>query len=256
MATNPIPIDDQEENIVISDQDEIEIPSLRVRFDSLILAHRAMAADVENYSVFTSRLNEVTHPNFSYVPRWVYFYYIKVNAAGHLEVKHYLYWEKDAAGQYLPIPNDDAKLAAIAKDLADRARIGDDTYRLASANFQNVIWNKKKSYIMSFFDHARWNVHGRDDAREGVVFNDATPNFSFFDAKKLPVTLQGGDQRYVLSIINHMKRNAAGDDLLLNEQIKYKFDFVVDIGYSTIDAPPVLMILDPGGTNQGTSDAP
>ena len=213
-----------------------------------------------NYDVYKTRLN--THPNFSYIPRYVYFYYINITPEGELDVRHYTHSES-VAGVKQPIPRDKIHLEGIASRLAQNARVNGTSPISDGQHFKDIVWTKK-SYIIVFLDESGWDFHDFDMTVPGVVFSAATPNHSFYDALKLDVPMPGGTTRSAIAFINHMKRDDAGNDLKGNEvephdrerRQAYKFDMALDVKYTDASVAPMLITMDPGGENQGPPEIP
>jgi hypothetical protein len=209
----------------------------------------AVAAGQSRASIYEKRLTETPpRAKFDQIPWSVYFYYVRLDTDGRLRVKHYFY-DKGA-----PIPHD--TLATVVQGLVDRIRAGDPTLPITGRNFQNLEW-KRKSYIAFFVDEENWTLHKNGNPLDGIRFdNSPTPNHSFFDAVDLKVTVTNArsgavTQRSAIVFINHMKRNAAGDDLQNTDAQAYKFDMIFDVKFSDDTTAPMVVIFDPDGTNIG-----
>lgn len=103
-----------------------------------------------------------------------------------------------------------------------------------------------------------WALHKRADGGTAIAFNigkSSTPNHSFFDGRDLEVEIPDGgggtDRRSAIALINHMKRNSDGEDLLEGDAQPFLFDVYVDASYSGSTGSALTVILDPGGTNMG-----
>jgi hypothetical protein len=102
--------------------------------------------------IFVKKLGK---PNFEYVPRHVYFYYIRINTDGTLKVDHYEYFEPDPnfptdpVKKWKEIPRTQAELEALTRRLVDNARPTGAQQGKTGSKFQGVIWDRR-SYIIFF----------------------------------------------------------------------------------------------------------
>jgi hypothetical protein len=205
-----------------------------------------------NHDIYDNRLTRATPwPEFQYVPRRIYFYYVSFDSSNAPTVDHYLYDNKDPGGQWTPINESD--LPALVSKLANNAAgpRSDPAPDPLSKNFKDIVW-RHKSWIVILIDEEGWNFHKRTPFQTAAAFNvdkGSTPNHSFFDAVDLSVSFDG-KTRSAIAFINHMKKDADGNDLQGNDDQIFLFDAFVDVMYrGSTDWLPV--ILDPGGTNQG-----
>lgn len=208
-----------------------------------------------NHDIYDNRL---THPHppvpFQYVPRRIYFYYLTLDADAAPTAEHYRWDNKDSSGAWIPIT--EADLPSLVTNLVANARGNKDKPAPHGQNFIDVIW-KHKSYIVILIDEDGWSFHTRAGGQTAATFNvdkGSTPNHSFFDAFDLRLQI-GGKDRHAIAFINHMKRNADGDDIQDGEEQDFVFDGYVDVKYRGA-SDFLTVILDPGGTNQGPPEMP
>jgi hypothetical protein len=229
-----------------------------------------------NRSIFQKRLTMVhPRPQFSKTPHCMYFYYLRVNASGRLKISHFFYegpkvvTNPQGKKESRPIPYDKVGLDHLIRRLAKNARRKNPTNPAPQGgNLKRVRWTRK-SYIVLFLDEANWSFHrkGKNAAfvfltrkeRNGRKLRMAK-NYSFFDGMVLPVEMPvhrpaGTDVREALVFVNHMKRNDSGDDLR-KEKKPYQFNIFLDVKFEDGRGAPMLVILDPGGTNMGPPDPP
>jgi hypothetical protein len=194
---------------------------------------------------------------FKHVPYSLYFYYVRLDGDSRLRVDHYFYVDgpPDDPAEWQPIPPD--RVAAIVAELAANARTGGSNPPSSGSNFQDIVWTRK-SHLAILIDEEGWALQRRADGGTAISFNmgkGSTPNHSFFDARDLEVGIPdgsgGADRRSAIAIINHMKRNSDGEDLLEGEAQSFKFDVYVELSYSGAAASAVTIIIDPDGTNMG-----
>lgn len=192
-------------------------------------------------------------PNFDLVPHTVYFYYVRLDTDGRLRVRHYT---RESA---TPIPYD--TLSQVVQEMVDNVRDGDSSWPSDGKNFADIVW-KRKSYVAFFIDEANWELHKNGNPQEGIRFvASPTPNHSFYDAIDLKVTVANRrtgviTQRSAIAMINHMKRNAAGDDLVLGDSQTFKFEMIFDVKFADLSNAPLVAIFDPEGTNLGPPIGP
>jgi hypothetical protein len=217
-----------------------------------------------NEDVYDKRLTaDPPPPGFDYIPRCMYFYYVRIDASGMVRVDHYFYpnGPADDPGQWRPIPYAEATdPGGIVKRLALNARPSmrvKNPPKLDSDSFENVVWTRR-SYVAIFFDEGNWAFHRRIGNRPSVAFNVSEghkPNRSFFDAADLIVDMPnrrtgGTDNRTAIVFVNHMK-DGDNDGDLGGRADTYKFDMYLLAKYARSGAPAMTVIFDPGGTNQG-----
>lgn len=229
--------------------------------NSLICCHLCDKQDI-----YLQRLGspDECHKKFQYVPRCIYFFYLRLNNDGCLKVEHYFYVEgpADDPSQWKKIPYDDVE--GILYELALNARPSGNRYgRLSLKNFEKVKF-RRKSYVAFFLDEGNWAFHKRADRRSAMIFNSikagVKDNFSFFDAKdfQFPMPRSDGhtDLRTGIFMINHMKKNAQGDDLEGPDPVKFAFDMFFDVRFAEPTKEKLVVIFDPGGDNQGPPQQP
>lgn len=224
-----------------------------------------------NEDVYEKRLTaQPPAEGFEKVPCCVYFYYVRVDRIGTVRADHYFYAngpEGSRSEEWREIPYEEmAKPDGLMKMLADNARpSGEHKFALPNNSFRDVVWNHR-SYIAIFFDERNWFFHQRTNNKSSVVFNvteGRDPNRTFFDAKDLVLEMRvrgrrgrpdTTDRRSAIFFVNHFKDND-GTALGSNGRAerKYKFDMYLQARYARPDAPPVTVIFDPDGTNQGPS---
>lgn len=199
---------------------------------------------------------------FKYVPYSLYFYYVRLDGNGRLRVDHYFYVDgpPEDPVEWKPIPPE--RVAAIVVELAANARAGGANPPPSGSNFQDIVWTRK-SHLAILIDEEGWALQRRADGGTAIAFNTrkgGTPNHSFFDARDLEVGIPDGsggtDTRSAIALINHMKRNADGDDLLAGEAQSFMFDVYVELSYSGAAASAVTIIIDPDGNNMGPPIGP
>jgi len=230
-------------------------------------------APYNNYDVYKRRLKTDPSGNFQYTPYWAYFYYIYFDNVGRLKIRHYTYSETPPGDGLGEIEYSETKLTAIAQDLAQNARRGildklRENPEKDGENFENVVWNKK-SYVIFFVDQPGWIFHDEDVKEPGVAFSAATPNHSFYDAMRLTVPMAKIDptddgSRTAIVLVNHMKHDDDGHDLeghptpVYDPKRRQKFEFALalDVHFANSTAAPVMVTIDPGGTNQGPPESP
>ena len=111
-----------------------------------------------NKDVYEERLKAPRPlPGFDYVPRCIYFYYVRIDNSGMVRADHYFYANgpADDPSQWQPIPYADAvDRNGIIRTLALNARPSTrikNPPKLDSDSFDNVVWNRR-SYVAIFFD--------------------------------------------------------------------------------------------------------
>lgn len=227
--------------------------------DGLIRSELTNTQFGTNHNIYDKRLT-ATHPStaFTYVPRCIHFYYIVFDENNQPRADHFFYnnGPKNNPGEWNEIPTDQVEF--LIPDLIANARsTGIKNPVVSGNNFYNIQW-RRKSYVLIVIDEDDWPFQRRNNGNIAAAFNiskGSTPNHSFFDAMDIEVDIPNGsggtDTRYAIAFINHMKRNADGDDLIQGDTQRFEFDAYVDVKYAPPAAPPLKIILDPGGTNQG-----
>lgn len=223
-----------------------------------------------NHSIYEERYVSGT-PGFEKTPHSMYFYYVRVNSNGTLEVSHYFYENFDASGTSQPIPRDEASLETLLQTLAENARPnGAKNPPQIGSNFVGIEW-RRKSYVAIFVDELNWSLHKFQNEDPGVVFitdpkegKTGLENHTFFDALDLEVTMPisrprpGGptqDQRSAIVFMNHMKADDAGNDLGVGGGQFFQFRMFFDVKFADGTAG-MTVIFDPGGTNLGPPAPP
>ncbi|MEA3030213.1 MAG: hypothetical protein QOG13_1538 [Sphingomonadales bacterium] len=226
----------------------------------------AVSATPTNHSIYEERY-VAGKPGFDKLPHCIFFYYVRVNGNGTLEISHYFYENFDEEGVSLPIPRDEATLNGLMKTLALNARpTGSGNPPANGSNFRNIVWNRK-SYIGIFIDEGNWALHKFANQDPGVLFitdpkdgKAGLENHTFFDAMDLDITMpifrpKSGapteDQRSAIVFMNHMKADEAGNDLGGGGTGQF-FQFKMFFGVKFADGTDgMTVIFDPGGTNMG-----
>jgi hypothetical protein len=235
----------------------------------------AVREGVTNHGVYEERLSATPNPvqNFDYVPRCMYFYYVRIDASGKLKISHFFHVDGDINDKstWQPIPYDRATLETIVQTLAKNARRLAPTAPppLPQINFKNIVWDRK-GYIAIFVDEANWSFHEKGNTQPAVIFDPAkgsVENHSFFDAMNMRITMPvrrppGTDTRSAIVFVNHLKEDEAGTDLgsgLPAGQIKtenFQFEMFLSVAFADGTDAPMTVIFDPGGTNQGPPEMP
>lgn len=204
-----------------------------------------------NHDIYDNRLTAAYPPEpFRTAPRRIYFYYMTLDQNNAPSVEHYLYENKDAGGVWVPIAEGD--LEGLVTKLVRNARTTKSTPPVHGHNFVNVEW-RHRSYIVIIIDEQGWAFQKRADGNTAAAFNvtkGSTLNHTFFDATDLRVSVDG-DTRYAIAFINHMKKDADGNDIKdTDPPQEFVFDVYLDVQYR--GSPDfITVILDPGGTNLG-----
>lgn len=228
----------------------------------------AAPAGTTNYDIYEKRLTvDPPVPGFHYVPRCIYFYYVRVDNSGKLRIDHYFECNGPVEDptQWQPIPYTDVPARVKALALNGRpGTVNKNPPTLPDHNFENIIW-KRRSYIAFYFDEANWHFHTYGGAKSAVVFKVGAgvyPNHSFFDAKDvlldMPNIFHGGtDKRSGIFFVNHMKMNEAGDDLALPAPSqRFEFEMFLKVQFAETSASTLTVIFDPTGTNQSPPEQP
>ncbi|HST35082.1 MAG TPA: hypothetical protein VLK25_00420 [Allosphingosinicella sp.] len=248
-------------------------------------ADDAAKAGIVDRSIYAQKRNTGGYYD---VPHSVYFYYVRVNTNGQLEVTHYFYPYvapgDDPAdhSKWNPIPHDRAVLEGIITALAQNARPirrprpGEQARvrypPISGYRFENMEW-EYKSYIVFFIDEVNWKFH-KPPNTDPVVFittgkdgKIGCPNWSFFDALDFDITMPIGDsvntdERSAIAFINHMKADDLGRDVgedasgnpipgpRPTERQLFQFQMYLDV-YFTNGTSKMTVILDPDGNNLG-----
>lgn len=199
-----------------------------------------------------------------YSPHSIYFFYMRINENGALNVDHYFYFDGP--------PDDPTKWAMIPygmvgdkiKELASNGRPGNhNPLPLPDHNFENIVF-RRKSYVAFFLDEANWSFHKRQAqlGRFAMVFNETKAgdkNYSFYDAMDLSFLMDnssGGQSiRTGVVLINHMI-GKDGKPLPAGDEQKFHFDMFFDVEFATPNQQRLVVVFDPTGTNQGPPEQP
>lgn len=218
-----------------------------------------------NHDIYDKRLTKLPDPTpgYDYVPRCIYFYYVRFDKNGKVRVDHY-FWPTTKPKNWKPIlhhtlPARIYELAINARPIRKSAPREKDPPRLKTQNFDPIPW-VRKSYIAIFIDEANWRFASREDGRSSVVFNtdEGCANHSFFDAADcvldMPVDGKPSDKRSALYFINHMKGLDGYD--LGEEPEQFKFNLNMTANFVNSSKSGARLQFDPGGTNQGPPEVP
>lgn len=230
----------------------------------------AAALGATNHNIHETKLGS---PGFTDVPRCMFFYYVRVNTDGTLEVSHYFYPNGDPEDSrtWKPIDHDRDALTTLVRNLARNARPGAPQPKnppQIGKNFEDIAWDRK-SYIAIFFDEHNWKFHkfssgGTEDP--AVVFitekkngKTGTANHSFFDAMDLDINMslfdyEPADVRSAIAFINHMKGDEDGNDIGAEQQF-FQFKMFLDVNFAS-GAKALTVIIDPDGNNLGPPNPP
>lgn len=228
----------------------------------------AAPVDVVNHDIYEKKLTVVPQPSagFDYVPRCIYFYYVRLDNSGKLRIDHYFDCNGPLADptQWQPIPYADVpgRLYNLAMNGRPATQIKNPPMS-SDHNFDNIRWNRK-SYIGFFFDEVNWQFHSRGGGKAALAFKVGTgvcANHSFFDAQDvaldMPNSFTGGtDRRSGLFFVNHMKRNEAGDEFSSREDQIFDFEMFLKVQFAEASTNTLTVIFDPTGTNQGPPETP
>ena len=197
------------------------------------------------YNPYEERyLNGTT--NFTTLPHCMHFYYMGFDGAKQ-DFRHYYHDNGDDPIAYDYVPTLMGKLArnAVFKDY-NPPKHGED--------FRDIVW-RRRSYVAVLMNsplYKFWNNAGLHFLDK----NNGTENFSFFDARDfmLDVPAIGGGMvaRSAMFCMNHMKKDAIGNNIDSGQSLFYSYEFVFQLGNMT-DQP---WRYDPGGTNQGPPETP
>jgi hypothetical protein len=210
------------------------------------------------------------YPNspYDYTPHCIYFYYVRINEDGALAIDHYLYGE-DSDGNYVDddqqwVPITPERVTTLTRNLAMNARPRTHVkspLKLPDHNFNNLLWTRR-SHLVFFFDEKNWNLHDAETSLPAIFFkgdDGQAKNYSFFDAADMVIDMSDAgkpsDMRSAVRLINHMKRNEAGD-LMGDERIDHKFDILLRVNFAFPDTKKLTVIFDPPGPNQGPPGQP
>jgi hypothetical protein len=221
-----------------------------------------------HHDIFEERYGDMqNHPNFQRIPRFMYFYYVRINENGTLKVDHYEWQE--GMPRYLADPailvTDRAELQKLVLKLARNARrdLVDQDPRPTGRKFKYITW-RHVSWIVFVFDEMNWKLLKKPDPTrpEGssIVFmtdkqgKPSTENHTFFDAVDLDINFTAADVRTGIAFINHMK-DANGDELeapvppSIGEE--FQFNMIARPKFDDGIESEMDVIIDPGGTNMG-----
>jgi len=215
----------------------------------------------KNFDVYVKRLLAGVK-GFTYVPRCIYFYYVRMDTDGCVRVDHYFYPNGDPADTttWKPIPYDEvpARIYDLAINAMPRTE-HKNPQKLSSYEFQEIPW-ERRSYIAIFFDETNWQFHRRRGGKPSVAFDpvNGTPNHSFFDAKDIDLQIPKpdgsvSDTRTAIYFVNHVKKDDKGNDFPgpKKEKQRFKFDMWLLARFARSGQFAMSVNIDPGGTNQG-----
>lgn len=205
-------------------------------------------------------------PGFNADIRCIYFTYIGLDAQKRFVIEHYFYPGGDqdlnsSTWPEIPYPTDtrsSSDLKTHITNLAINARGPKNNPPKYKDNFKELVW-KRRGYFVLYFDEDCWDLvknKSRSGARRGAVMfyptksgKTMTPNHSFYDAKDFDITLPNeANTRTAVVFINWLKDETGAD---LNGKEPYEFGVFVNVEVAGGGDPPITLIVDPGGTNQG-----
>jgi hypothetical protein len=231
--------------------------------------------------------------NFTNAPKYIYFYKLCFDGS-RIKVDHFFYHqgvpmstadEINALGAIVPrgvtprageIGIDEA-LTAIARIAYEedptkpsgwKRTTGEDFDDPAGSGM--LLWTMR-SYIAFMIDDEAWEIL-RLGGRPAITFDNENPgqgtkgNHSFYDAfdDAFAVTQSGSEKRNIVCMINHMKRNRQGDDLLApgnsgHRRQNFKFNIFAKVklnGWDDDNRRQLIVMIDPPGGNEGPPGAP
>lgn len=230
---------------------------------------------VPDDGIYAQRLNDHNYPLFAEDPHSIYFFYIRLNMNGALKVDHYFYFDgpPDDPAKWKKIPY--GRIADKIEFLVHNARPSGahNPAPLRQHNFEGVTF-RRRSYVAFFLDEQNWSFHKRrvQNGRYAMIYNGekagarmegpiaSAPNYSFFDAMDLEFLMDNSDGgksiRTGVVFINHMKKDAIGTPLGRNDKQPFAFDMYFDIRFADPSDQRLVVVFDPGGTNQGPPETP
>lgn len=217
-----------------------------------------------NHDIYEKRLIKTPKPTpgYKYVPRCIYFYYVRFDKNGKVRVDHY-FWPPTKPSTWKPIPHADVPdiMKKLALNARPRTKKKNPKKDKKSNNFEPFPWTRR-SYIAVFIDEANLRFAKRDDGRSSVVFNteEGEANHSFFDGEdcdlEMPIGNDGTsfDRRSAIYFINHMKGKDGYD--LGDDHESFKFNLNMIATFANSSKAGARLQFDPGGTNQGPPEQP
>lgn len=220
-----------------------------------------------------------THPKYDNTkykrkPHNIWFYYKRMNTDGTLLVREYIVYEDQ------PISNGQMKTKVKKLALNARKSLSQQNPKPTGNNNFTNIEIKRVCYFVIFVDEQNWEFQ-RDNGKPVVLFkktdpkgDPCRPNFSFFKADAFKTDMGGGDIRESLVMVNYLKRNAAGDELISappeDQNHRWFFDYPQRVLFLLPDrtddegnaigvsaeSPRLTIMIDPGGNNLGPPDPP
>lgn len=217
------------------------------------LVERAVKAQVtaDNQTIYTEKLL-VGAPNFTKVPHSIYYYHIKFVRDGVLGIKWYYHDNGDTPILY-------TKMRDYITPLAKNGHAGGQSPAPIGRGLDNMEWHRK-SYLVFLMDNKNWRFVKFEDGEVAIACVSGpghTDNNTFFDADDIEIDVSEdgtGEFRSAVFFINHMKKNAQGDDLTASDSQPFKFTMAFRIIDDTGDTAPAW--IDPDGTNLGPPQSP
>jgi len=194
--------------------------------------------------------------NFLYVPRYVYFYYLRIESNGKLNITKHDWVDGDINNKktWKKIPPDKNKLESIIRSRATFARSAQGLETGFGHTWQH------KSYIVIFVDESSWQLHKNGANKAPVIFNTSKggkDNHTFFDAEDFDIDMPDPENPghmmtcTAVSMINHMKKEGTEKDLTgADPKELFHFDLFFEVE-SSHGPSKMTVIIDPTGTNQG-----
>jgi len=180
-----------------------------------------------------------TTPYFKKIPHSIYFYYIgPKDVYTYNKIRHYYY----AGHKDQPLDHID-KVRQEVKLLIANAQVPNESIQVPppiGENWKYVVWDRISWVVFAFYPH----ITAQPDILVNRSFG-GTENHSFFDA-----THEVVDGYDVIFCVNHMKRNAAYDEIgNSGKEVQYfHFDLITN---PALNWPGKSQYPDSGGTNMG-----
>lgn len=208
-------------------------------------------------------------------PHSIWFYYKRVNTDGSILLREYIVKENS------PISN--GQMKSKVRDLALNARfpLRDQNPRPTGNNNFTKIEIDRICYFVIFVDEQNWEFQKDSQGNPIVLFKQTDPdnkpcrpNYSFFKAEAFKTNMGGGDIRESLAMVNYLKRNAVGDELIAapvdDHKHRWFFDYPQRVRFMLPDTTDdegnsmsqsseqskLTVMIDPGGNNLGPPKDP
>jgi hypothetical protein len=229
---------------------------------------------------------------FLEAPKYIYFYKIYFDGS-RIKVDHY-FWHQgeptdgpdkvNALGAIKPrnsnIANGEIGIDEALKNIATIAHkdtSGSSPWKRSTGEDFNdprgsgmLLWTIR-SYVAFMIDDDAWEIL-RLNGKPAITFDDKNPqqgikgNHSFYDTFDDSITVDAGNRmnRNVVCMLNHMKYNRAGDDLMApstpgHGRQNFKFNIFAKVklqGWDEDNRRQLIVMIDPPGGNEGPPGAP